>query len=191
MKTSTIHVRNMCCDRCIRVITEEMQKLGLPNLKVKMGEFSYSNSKKVSEKAIENSLVRSGFEIIRNKDEELVENIVTAILNFVHHPEKNEINKRITIPEYLSALLSKPYNHLSKIFSDHKKITIERFVILQKIERAKELIEYGEFSFSEIAFVLDYNSPQYLSVQFKEVAGMSMKDYKQAHAFRKGIDKVK
>jgi AraC-like DNA-binding protein len=81
------------------------------------------------------------------------------------------------------------YPYISSLFSKHENITLEKFTILLKIEKVQELIEYGELTLSEIAYMMGYSSVQYLSTQFKAVTGVSVTDYK-ANPFRerKGID---
>ena len=47
---------------------------------------------------------------------------------------------------------------ISNLFSSAEGITIEKFTILQKIEKVKELLSYGELTASEIAFKMGYSS---------------------------------
>jgi len=83
------------------------------------------------------------------------------------------------------------YNYLSSLFSSIEQITIEQFVILQKIEKAKELLKYGELTLSEIAYRLGYSSVNHLSGQFKKVTGMSASEFKNlTGSSRKPIDKI-
>ena len=50
------------------------------------------------------------------------------------------------------------YTYLANIFSEVKGITIQHFIILNKIERAKELLLYNELSLTEISYKLNYSS---------------------------------
>jgi AraC-like DNA-binding protein len=58
-------------------------------------------------------------------------------------------------------------------------ITLEKYIILHKIEKAKALIMEDELSLSEIAFMMGYSSSQYLSTQFKSIVGISVTDFKK------------
>ncbi len=99
---------------------------------------------------------------------------------------------RINLSEYLAEKMAYEYSYLSKRFSDIEKMTIEKFIILQKIEKVKELITYGESNFTEIAFAMNYSSPAHLSRQFKKITGMTLSDYKKSHSKdRKALDKIK
>jgi AraC-like DNA-binding protein len=70
------------------------------------------------------------------------------------------------------------YQHLSTVFSHHEGITLEKYIILQRIEKVKELIQLEELTLSEIAYMMGYSSVQYLSTQFKNITGYSVTEYK-------------
>ena len=80
--------------------------------------------------------------------------------------------------DYLSHNLNKDYSALSKLFSEVRGITIERFAIIHRIEYAKELLCYSQLSTSEISYTLGYSSPAHLSSQFKQVTGMTPKEFR-------------
>ncbi len=81
--------------------------------------------------------------------------------------------------EYLTMHLNKDYGSLSKLYSEVKGITLERFAILHRIEYAKELLCYSQLTTSEIAYKLGYSSSNYLSAQFKQITGMTPKAFKE------------
>ncbi|MGQ0827967.1 MAG: helix-turn-helix domain-containing protein [Bacteroidota bacterium] len=188
MGQTTIHIKHMCCSRCIATVTQELVALGLEVNSVKLGEAIYTESSKVKTDLIGNKLKAHGFEIITGGEEQLVELIKTTIIELIHH---SETLQGLSYSEYLVKKIRKPYRYLSRIFSTHKKTTIEKYIILQKIERAKELIEYGELTFSEIAYQLGYKNLQHLSTRFKAVTGISMTSYKEGkNENRKFIDEI-
>ncbi|MFY9308257.1 MAG: helix-turn-helix domain-containing protein [Bacteroidia bacterium] len=189
MEEKTIYIKNMVCSCCIKVVTDELKTLGLQLIEVKLGEVTYIESPTIPIVSIKNSIEKNGFEIITKKDEQLVELIKIAVIDIINnHPDILYEEKAY---RYLAKLTDKPYPYLSKIFSRHKKITIEKYFILQKIEKAKEFIEYDELTFSEIAYRLGYKSVQHLSSQFKEIVGMSKTEYlKQRIHERKSIDEI-
>lgn len=71
-----------------------------------------------------------------------------------------------------------PYSKLSKIFSSETGVTLEKYLILLKIERVKKLIINNEYTLSEIAYMLGYSSVQYLSNQFKKTTGFTVSQFK-------------
>ncbi len=93
--------------------------------------------------------------------------------------------------EYIATEIGKDYHSLSTLFSSVENITIERFIILQRIERAKELLKYGELTLSEISYTLGYRSVPHLSSQFKSITGMTPSRFKKmVENTRLPLDKV-
>lgn len=95
--------------------------------------------------------------------------------------------------DYLVEHLGKDYHYLSYLFSASEGLTIEKFIIRQKVERAKELIGYGELSIAEVAQQLGYSSPAHLSRQFRQVTGLTPTEFQRlgpaSHA-RRSLDSL-
>jgi AraC-like DNA-binding protein len=121
-------------------------------------------------------LEKEGFELIKDKDEQLVEQIRNAVIDLVHH---STFNAMVRNSDYLVEKFSLSYQYISTLFSRQQNITLEKFIILQKIEKVKELIHYGDLTLSEIAYMMGYSSVQYLSTQFKNVTGISVSEFKK------------
>ncbi len=92
---------------------------------------------------------------------------------------------RVKISDLLSEKLGLDYTYLSNIFSEVKGITIQQFIIENKIERVKELLLYNELNLTEISYRLHYSSVAHLSNQFKKVTGLTPSYYKQLKHKRK------
>jgi len=69
--------------------------------------------------------------------------------------------------------------YLSTLFSKYEVLTLEKYIISQKIERIKQQIIENEYSLSEIAYMMNYSSVQYLSTQFKKETGMTVTKFKE------------
>ena len=179
MKTTTIHLRNMCCQRCIEAVTGELQSIGLNLRNVRLGEVRYAPSDKITLSRIKTVLNNRGFLLIKNEEEILVEKIKTATLDLVHRLAEME-KSDFVFSTYLEEQIKVPYRTLSKTFSRHRNFTVEKYFILLKLEKAKDLIDNSILKFSEIAWAMGYNSPQHLSTQFKKFTGMTMQDYKKS-----------
>ncbi len=83
------------------------------------------------------------------------------------------------------------YNSLSKLFSERTGHTLEKYIILLKIEKAKELLSYNEYTLSEIAYMMGYSSVQYLSNQFRQITGYTVSEYKtKGISDRRPLDKL-
>lgn len=185
-----LFIKNMVCNRCIRVVNEELKKLGYTIINLTLGEAEIKeNPDPAQRQKIKNILEENGFELIEDKTAKIIENIKTVIIEYVHH---SNIDLSLNLSELIETNFSKDYSYLSTLFSSTENFTIEHFFILQKIERAKELLKYGDLTLSEIAYKLGYNSVNHLSSQFKKVTGMTASEFKKNTSIkRKPIDNLK
>ncbi|MDP1622401.1 MAG: AraC family transcriptional regulator [Bacteroidales bacterium] len=185
----TLHVKNMVCSCCIHLLRKELSTDGVDIQEIKMGMIVLSiDRQKTSWKKIERILGSYGFEIIRDKEKMLVDQIKQAVIDLVHN---STFNAMVRNSDYLVERFGMSYPYISSLFSKKENITLEKFIILHKIEKVKELIEYGELTLSEIAYMMGYSSVQYLSTQFKSVTGLSVTEFKVTPDNRRsGLDKV-
>ena len=139
---------------------------------------------------IKRVLGSNGFELLEDSKARLIEGIKTAIIKFVHHNHDKE-PMRLKYSEYIARELGRDYHALSALFSAVENLTIERYIIKQRIERVKELMRYGDQTLSEIAYMMNYSSVQHLSNQFKKVTGLNPTQFKRmVENTRKPLDKV-
>lgn len=159
------------------VVRSELEKFGLEPLRVDLGEVEVTESLNSEEKEQLNKVLRDlGFELMDDKRTRLIENIKKTILELVYHSEEP---LKSTFSEHISQKFNQDYSHLSKLFSEVQGITIEQYMIAQKIERVKELLVYDELSLSQIADKLHYSSVSHLSKQFKKVTGLTPTHFRQ------------
>lgn len=179
----------MVCNRCIMVVQQEMDKLGLNVKNIKLGEVNLDKELNDEEKRnIGKTLTTLGFELIDDRKGRIIERIKNVIIMLVHHQD-NET--KINLSDLLSNELNHDYSYLSRLFSEVEGTTIEKYFIAQRIERVKELLVYDELSLSEIAFRLNYSSVAYLSNQFKKVTGLTPGHFRKIKEDkRKPLDKV-
>lgn len=143
---------------------------------VTLGEIELNSQPRHSDLAKLSSQLQSiGFEIIDDKKQQIIERIKNYIIQFIHHDKEM---LKVNLSDFLSNELGYEYNYLSNLFSEVEGTTIEKYVILQKIEKVKELIVYDELSLKEIANQLGYSSVAYLSNQFKKVTGLTPSHFK-------------
>jgi len=190
--TTHLYIKNMVCPRCIRVVRDELENIGLPVKRVELGEVEIGTDiAPDTYEEIKNILESNGFELLENKKRKIVEKIKVAVIDLLYYTEDNIEAHRLTLSAYLSEKLGMDYKYLSTLFSSIENITIEKYVILQKIERVKELIKYEELTLSEIAYRLNYSSTQHLSNQFRQITGLSPTQFKKMVGNqRKSIDKL-
>ena len=179
----------MVCNRCIMVVHNELDKLGLNVKNIKLGEVTLCKEPTPEEKnKLDKALVLLGFELIDDKKSRIIEKIKNIIIELVHHQNNDA---KTNLSDVLSSQFHHDYNYFSNLFSEIEGTTIEKYFIAQKIEKVKELLVYDELSLSEIAFRLNYSSVAYLSNQFKKVTGLTPSYYKQIRDDkRKPLDKV-
>jgi len=166
----------MVCPRCITAVEQTLSRLKIPYIEVKLGE-AVVETEYIDYNTLDTELRTIGFEIIQNKTQKIVEQIKTLIIDLIHH--NNGDNLEINFSEYLNKKLGYDYSYISNIFSKEENTTIEKFIIIQKVEKVKELIEYNELNFSEIAFILNYSSASHLAKQFKRITGFTLSEYKK------------
>jgi len=167
----------MVSNRCKIVVKEELTKLGLHFIIVDLGEVEIMETLTGEQlEQLKVALRISGLELMDDKRAVLIEKIKNVITEMVHHTD--ELPK-MNYSDFISEKLQYDYTYLSNIFSEVKGITIQQFIIIHKIERAKELLLYDELNLTEISYKLHYSSVAHLSNQFKKVTGLSPSHYKQ------------
>jgi AraC-like DNA-binding protein len=186
----TILIKNMLCSCCIRVISTEFAKKGIEVLSIELGKAVIAyDSEKINHTDIRKILNLLDFDLISDRETILVEQIKNSVIELVHY--SNNINSIIRKSDYLIEKLNMSYQTISKLFSRHEKITLEKFIILHKVERTKELILSKELTLSEIAYMMDFSSVQHLSNTFRKITGYSVTDYKKSGIVQKiPLDKL-
>ena len=184
-----LYIKNMVCNRCIMVVQQQLDKLEIKSTNITLGEIETLNDvSKQKLKQLSQNLAQLGFEVLDDARQQLIEKIKNIIINEVHYKEEESLHN---YSEILSHSLHKDYSYLSNLFSEVEGITIEKYVINQKLERVKELIIYDELSLSEIAYKLGYSSVAHLSNQFKKVTGLTPSYFKKVGQLkRKPLDKI-
>ncbi len=177
MDSQKLIIKNMSHHCCLKLVKKLFEENEITVDDIGLGEATVGyDPDKINLDIISGLLEKEGFELLRNKDKQLIEQIKSAVIDLVHH---STFNAMVRNSDYLVEKFNLSYQYISSLFSKEENITLEKYIILQKIEKAKELIHYGELTLSEIAFMMGYSSVQYLSTQFKTVTGVSVSEYKK------------
>ncbi len=169
--------------RCKMVVMEELKKLGVPFSSVDLGLVEIpENITEIQRQQLKTNLLKTGLELLDDKKSILIEKIKNVIIEMIHHSD--ELPKT-NYSDYICEKLNYDYTYLANVFSEVKGITIQQYIILNKIERVKELLLYDELNLTEIAYKLHYSSVAHLSNQFKKITGLSPSFYKQMKQKRK------
>ena len=181
----------MVCLRCMRTVSRIAEEAGIKVKKVELGEMTVQGTITAAQK---DNLIRllqaEGFELLDDKNSRIVSQIKTLIVESIHFPDASK-PENMNFSTFLAKKTGHEYSYLSKLFSSVEGLTIEKYIIAQKVERIKELLTYEELSVSEIAWTLGYSSSQHLSNQFRNVTGMTPVEFRKEHRQdRKHIDHI-
>ncbi len=169
--------------RCKMVVHQELEKLGVNNALVELGTIELLDDLNPAQlKIFSNNLKKLGLELLDDKKSILIEKIKAVVIEMIHSADgfPNE-----NFSDYISKALNYDYTYLANTFSEVKGITLQHYIILNKIEKVKELILYNELNLTEIAYQLNYGSVSHLSAQFKKITGLSPSFYKKMKHKRK------
>lgn len=175
-----LHIKNMVCNRCKEAVVALLKAQELHPVAVALGEVDIEETglPPATKRVLEEALQTAGFELIDNRSGRLIEGIKATVIQAVHHSDGPP---EVAFSALLSAALHYEYSGLSKLFSETEGLTIEQYVIRQKIERVKELLVYDELPLAQIAWQTGYSSTAHLSAQFRKVTGMTPTAFKALH----------
>ncbi|HUR09834.1 MAG TPA: AraC family transcriptional regulator [Flavitalea sp.] len=178
MSSKLFVVKNMVCHRCVLAVENILKKNDIPFDEVREGEIQLQDDITSPQlTALDTSLKSIGLELVDNRQSGLVEKIKLLVIKKARN-ETNEKDAKLNLSNYLSDNLHYEYTYLSSLFSSVEGRTIENFFITERIEKAKELLVYGEMNLSEIAYELEYSSVAHLSSQFKKITGLTPSHFK-------------
>lgn len=178
-----LYIKNMVSNRCKIIVKSELETLGLHCSEIELCEVEIMED--ISDEmrvALDIRLGESGFSLISERNNILIEKIKTIIIELIHYSEKQLV---INLSDYLSIKLKYSYTYLANLFSKLEGETIEHFFISHKIEKAKELLIYSDLNITEIADELKYSSVAHMSNQFKKITGITPSQYKQLRIKRR------
>lgn len=178
-----LYIKHMVSLRCKMLVRQELKNLGLHAVVIELGMVELvEDINAVELEQLKKNLHRSGLEIMDDKHSKLVDKIILVLIEMIHYaeelPEEN-------LSDYLSEKLGYDYTFLANIFSEVKGMSIQKFVIMHKIEKVKEMLLYDDFTLTEIAFKLQYSSVAHLSAQFKKVTGLTPTFFKRLSLLRR------
>lgn len=179
----TLYIKNMVCRRCILTVGQVLDKNGIVPSDINLGEAVFSGELSGEQAAkLRADLESFGFELLDDPRRNLVEKVKTLLLREV---QTGFLPEDFSIVKFVGQSIHRDYSAISKLFSELEGISVEKYFILQKTEKVKELLAYNELTLSEIAYRLGYSSAAYLSSQFKRVTGQTPGEFKTNHAGRR------
>lgn len=173
-----IHIKYMVSLRCKMVVKQELEKLALNYINVELGtiELLENSIDPFKKEQLRKNLKVYGLELLDNRRNVIIEKIKAVIIEMIHYSEEIP---NVNYSDYISEKLGYNYTYLANIFSEIKGITIQQYIILNKIEKVKELLLYDELNLTEISYKLHYSSVAHLSNQFKKITGLTPTYFKE------------
>ncbi len=191
VKTNTFFLKNMLSNSCIKLIELDFktrEEVTITSIRLGEVHLKYDDSA-VTEKDFTQWFKELGFDVIVDPNVEIVEKTKVAAIELIYKAFNN--NSLIRNSEYISEKLQLPYDKISRVFSQVTGTKLEKYIILLKLEKAKEMLLGKEYTVSEIAFMMDYSSVQYFSNQFKKNVGVTISQFKEnPQAYRKPLENI-
>lgn len=184
-----LHIKNMVCDRCLRSVRRVLNDAGLTVDAVELGRAEVRTwPDAISREAVQQALQAEGFALLDDPKATLTEQLKVLLINDVHHAHERPAHQNVS--DFLSQKLGYDYTYLSQLFSTQTGQTIERFLISQRIERAKALLQEGEWTIADIAFQLGYSSVPHFTNQFRKEVGKTPAQFRKEPTGRRTLDAV-
>ena len=182
-------IKNMVCQRCILTVETVLKDLNVPFIKVVLGEVDLVQDLSANQlKEVDKAFVKLGFELIETRVNKIIEDIKKRVLEYL---QEGIPDRKRRLSSFITKALHYDYSYLSDLFSSIEGLTIEKYFIIQRIEKVKELIVYDQLSLTEIAYETGFSSVHHLSGQFKKETGINASHFKKIGAARrKSIDKA-
>lgn len=192
--TTRLYIRNMVCPRCLRVVQRELEKIGLVVEVVALGaaDVRTADGGPVDMELVQDILQTTGFALVNDPRDQLVEQVKALVVEIIHYTPA-ALQPFQTYSHFISERLGRSYAYLSHQFSAREGLTLEKYIIRQKVERAKELLSYQDTKVAAVARQLGYSSAAHLTNQFRQVTGLSPTEFQQlgpGSAGRLGLDKL-
>lgn len=185
----TLHVKNMVCQRCILIVKNILAALQVNMVTVSMGKIIVPRElERERRQQLADSLRSVGLEIIESRVNQLIEDVKQSLRDYMALGTDAQQYK---LSGFVSSKLAYDFGYLSDLFSKVEGITVERYYMLQRLEKVKELLAYDQLSLSEISYETGYSSVHHLSAQFKKLTGLTPSQYRQlAEKERRPLDMV-
>lgn len=171
-KQTTLRIRGMVCDRCVSVVRRDLEALGILVLQTRLGVVTVEGSLSTGQLAlVQSALEAQGFSLLNDKKELLLQGVKDFIKALIESGDLAERNQRFS--DRLAEHFAVDYPALSALFSSTEGITLEKYVILQRLNRVRELLVYTDLAVAEIAHQTGFSTVQHLANQFKRETGLT------------------
>ncbi len=176
----TLYVKNMVCHRCILTVSNIFNNLQISLMNIKLGKVLLKQQlQRHQYDELNKALGNVGLELIESRTSKIIEDTKRAVREYI---EDGLDGQRFKLSTFIASKLHYDFGYVSDMFSAAEGITLERYFLLQRIEKAKQLIQQNEYSFSQVAYELGFSSVHHLSAQFKKLTGYTPTQFKTLQA---------
>lgn len=175
---TTLRIRGMVCDRCVKVVRRDLEALGIPVLGTRLGLVTVGGSLSPEQLALVRSVLESeGFSLLNDKKAALLQGVKDFINGLVESGELAERSLRLS--DRLAERFGVDYPTLSALFSSTEGITLEKYAIAQRLDKVRELLVYTDQPVADIAYRTGFSTVQHLTNQFKRETGLTPAFYRR------------
>ncbi len=173
--STVIHIKNMVCPRCIRAVDAVLRRCGLEPVRVELGEAEVADAPTAARlQDLDRELAAEGFELLQSAPDVFVEKIRSS----VRRHAREEFGCRYKLSACLERDLGVDYGRISRAFAAAEGRSVETYLMLQRVEYVKELIDDGELTLAEIADKAGFSSAAHLSRIFKKYTSITPTQYR-------------
>ncbi len=177
MKETALKIKGMVCNRCIAAIEDLLAQTDLPVKKVSLGMIEFARPLGEFEiRSLIGKIRKLGFEIVSKRQASIVAKIKEMVQELVNGTQPMESLKFSTL---FQEQFHFHYDTISAYFSEAEGITLEKYIVQQRLYKVQELLKDTNLTLSEIAFRLGYSSVNYLSAQFKNNTGLTPSHFRK------------
>ncbi len=173
----------MVCDRCIDVVQAELNRLGLEVAAVSLGQVTLSGPLNENDlNRIDQALDSQGFGLLQDQKQTTHQRAKAFLDAYFRQADFSESkigtpNRRLSVQ--LQQALGLDYDTISSQFAKTEGMTVEKYIINQRIDKVKEWLAYSDNTLTDIAYRTGYSSVQHLSNQFRQVTGLTPSYFRQ------------
>lgn len=110
------------------------------------------------------------------KKSSVISKSIVLCMDFIY----KHLNTRITV-QMLAEYTGLSSSYLSRLFKQELGISISDYILEKKIEKAKNLLQYSDYSLIDIATYLAFSSQSHFIQTFKKAVGLTPKKYRDRH----------
>lgn len=171
-----LYVKYMVSLRCKIIVKSELEKLGLSYTYSPHGAIEFIDGFSQEQfDQLKHNLSKAGLALLSESESKLIDKIINTVIEIIHY---SDILPRVDYADIINEHVILGDESIFKIFSDVKGMSILQFIVIQKVERIKELMLYDDMTLTEIAELLNYKNENYLIAQFKKITGLTPCDFK-------------